>query len=70
MYLLFTRAMKILSKGHGFGVPFHCGAGTMVDVWKLWWVSEVSECEFIEYLFFMTALLSGASAGGKLSLYE
>jgi len=33
----------------------------LCGIWVLWWPTEVSEREFIEYLFFMVALLGTAS---------
>lgn len=72
MYLVFTRAIKILGEDRGFqSLSITLPAiWLLLGVWLMWWVVEVSEREFIEQLFFMVALLSGATARGKLSASE
>jgi hypothetical protein len=60
--LISVRSGSLNSGDVGLSIPWMMGG-----IWLLWWVSEVSEREFIEYLFFAIALFGGILACNEKS---
>ena len=66
MGLVAYRSLGVLSQGT-VHAPLALGAlWILAGIWVLWWPTEVSEREFIEYLFFMIAILNAANPSSSL----
>ena len=57
MGLIVWKSLSALRQGPGAALTALATPWILGGIWVLWWSTEVSEREFIEYLFFMIALL-------------
>jgi len=69
MGLVAWRCRKALDQNTQFPTAF-ASIWVLAGIWVLWWPTEVSEREFIEYLFFITILLGAVNLDLSFRQYK